>query len=438
MGQSRSPAGEVEKRDAGIFRDGLNRSRDSTTANFRFAAAAQSRALAGPNGAGPDGTWADIKFSSVQSQYYSLLFPAALRHIASQTRAIRLAMPQIAGSFDAYLDQTVALDARLGAASRVLRAIAAAAIEMSGLIGLGRLYGRLGASRGSTNTDGDVQKELDVLANDMFVGALRQAPVAAIVSEEMSEPLVLDSAGPLAVAMDPLDGSSNIDANVSIGTIFSILPVLATANGAHFLQPGRMQIAAGFVIYGPQTSIVFALGSGLTQIFTLDRRAGRFYQAVSAPVIDRESAEYAVNTSNYRHWEAPVRAFIDDCEQGAEGPLKRDHTMRWTGSLVADTYRILLRGGIFLYPGDQRAGYNNGRLRLLYEANPIALIVERAAGIATDGLHPILDIVPSAIHARVPLVFGSAGPVGLVARYHSDPQFSARAPLFGKRGLMRL
>jgi fructose-1,6-bisphosphatase I len=256
----------------------------------------------------------------------------------------------------------------------------------------------------------------------------------------MSEPLVLDSAGPLAVAMDPLDGSSNIDANVSIGTIFSVLPMLAKANGAeaHFLQPGRMQIAAGFVIYGPQTSIVFALGSGQTQIFTLDRRAGRFHHAISAPVIDRESAEYAINASNYRHWEAPVRAFIDDCEQGAEGPLKRDHNMRWTGSLVADTYRILLRGGIFLYPGDQRAGYNHGRLRLLYEANPIALIVERAAGIATDGVHPILDIVPSAIHARVPLVFGSAGPVGLVARYHSDPQFSERAPLFGKRGLMRL
>ena len=349
-------------------------------------------------------------------------------------------MLQIAGTVDAYLDQAVALDARLGAAAWVLRAIAAAAVEMSGLIGLGRLSGQLSASHASTNADGDVQKELDVLANDMFVGAFRQAPVAAVVSEEMSEPLVLDSAGPLAVAMDPLDGSSNIDANVSIGTIFSVLPVLAKANGAeaHFLQPGRMQIAAGFVIYGPQTSIVFALGSGQTQIFTLDRRAGRFHHAISAPVIDRESAEYAINASNYRHWEAPVRAFIDDCEQGTEGPLKRDHNMRWTGSLVADTYRILLRGGIFLYPGDQRAGYNHGRLRLLYEANPIALIVERAAGIATDGVHPILDIVPSAIHARVPLVFGSAGPVGLVARYHSDPQFSERAPLFGKRGLMRL
>jgi fructose-1,6-bisphosphatase I len=349
-------------------------------------------------------------------------------------------MPQIAETLDAYLDRAVALDTSLGAAARVLCAIAAAAVELSVLIGLGRLYGQLGASRASINADGDVQKELDVLANEMFVGAFRQAPVAAVVSEEISAPLVLDSAGSLAVAIDPLDGSSNIDANVSIGTIFSVLPVFAKANAAdaHFLQPGRMQIAAGFVIYGPQTSIVFAFGSDQTQIFTLDRRAGRFHQAISAPVIERESAEYAINASNYRHWEAPVRAFIDDCEQGTEGPLKRDHNMRWTGSLVADTYRILLRGGIFLYPGDQRAGYNQGRLRLLYEANPIALIVERAAGIATDGVHPILDIVPPTIHARVPLVFGSAGPVGLVARYHSDPQFSERAPLFGKRGLMRL
>jgi fructose-1,6-bisphosphatase I len=365
-----------------------------------------------------------------------------LRHIAGQTIVIRVIMPQIAGTedFEAHLDQAVALDACLDGAAGVLRAIAVASIEMSGLIGLGRLYGQLGDSRASLNTDGDVQKELDVLANDLFVGAFRRAPVAAVVSEEMREPLVLDPACPLVVAMDPLDGSSNIDANVSIGTIFSILPVLANANGAeaHFLQPGRTQVAAGFVIYGPQTSLVFALGSGQTQIFTLDRRAGRFYQAVSAPVIAKECAEYAINASNYRHWDTPVRAFIDDCEQGTEGPLKHNHNMRWTGSLVADAYRILLRGGIFLYPGDQRAGYNDGRLRLLYEANPVAFIIERAGGLASDCIHPILDIVPAAIHARVPLVFGSPAAVELVARYHSDPQFSAEhAPLFGKRGLMR-
>lgn len=342
--------------------------------------------------------------------------------------------------FAAYLDRAVASDRRLSGAAQVLRVIAAASIDMSARIGLGRLSGQLGASRSSTNTDGDVQKELDILANDLFVSALNRAPVAAVASEELSEPLALDPTGHLVVAMDPLDGSSNIDANVSIGTIFSILPVLTDAKGLadHFLQPGRLQIAGGFVIYGPQTSIVFALGSAETQIFILDKHSGQFYQAVSAPSIPREYAEYAINASNYRHWDTPVQTFIDDCVQGTEGPLKRNFNMRWTGSLVADTYRILLRGGIFLYPGDQRAGYKDGRLRLLYEANPIALIVERAGGLATDCVRPILDIVPAAVHARVPLAFGSPALVELIARYHSDPQFTAEhAPLFGKRGLMR-
>src|SRR5262245_58347416 len=228
-------------------------------------------------------------------------------------------MPQDAGpkEFAAYLDQLAGQDRLLLAATMVLRAISAASIEMSRLIGLGRLGGQLGATLGSTNTDGDVQKELDVIANQMFIDSFRQAPVAAVLSEEMKEPLILDPKCPIAVAMDPLDGSSNIDTNVSIGTIFSILPAAADAKGgeAHFLQPGRKQIGAGFVIYGPQTSIVFVLGSGDTQIFTLDRRNGLFYQALPSPVIAKESAEYAINASNYQHWEAPVRAFIDDCEQ---------------------------------------------------------------------------------------------------------------------------
>jgi fructose-1,6-bisphosphatase I len=349
-------------------------------------------------------------------------------------------MPQNTGpkEFGAYLDEVAGEDELLRPAAVVLRAIAAAGVELSRLIGLGRLGGQLGASLGSMNTDGDVQKELDVVANEIFVNTFRLAPVAAVLSEEMKEPLTLDPKGPVAIAMDPLDGSSNIDTNVSTGTIFSILPTVADANAeAHFLQPGRKQIAAGFVIYGPQTSIVLALGDGGTQIFTLDRRDGQFHQAPSAPLIAKDNPEYAINASNFRHWEAPVRAFIDDCEQGAEGPLKREYNMRWTGSLVADAYRILMRGGIFLYPGDERAGYGSGRLRQLYETNPVALVVERAAGSATDCIRPMLDIVPAAIHAKVPFVFGSPVLVELIARYHSDPQFSDRAPLFGKRGLMR-
>jgi fructose-1,6-bisphosphatase I len=349
-------------------------------------------------------------------------------------------MPQDTGpkEFAAYLAQVAGEDQLLRAAATVLRAIAAASVELSRIIGLGRLGGQLGASLGSLNTDGDVQKELDVIANQMFVDSFRQAPVAAVLSEEMKEPLILDPKCSIAVAMDPLDGSSNIDTNVSVGTIFSILPSAAGGNAeAHFLRSGRTQLAAGFVIYGPQTSIVLALAGEDTQIFTLDRRDGQFYQAPSGPLIAKNNPEYAINASNFRHWEAPVRAFIDDCEQGAEGPLKREYNMRWTGSLVADAYRILMRGGVFLYPGDERAGYGSGRLRQLYEANPVALVVERAAGRATDCVRPMLDIMPASVHAKVPFVFGSPVLVELVARYHSDPQLSDRAPLFGKRGLMR-
>lgn len=346
-----------------------------------------------------------------------------------------------APDFEAYLDQCVAGNAHLEPAAKVLRAIAAASVELSNLIGLGLLYGRLGASRSSHNTDGDVQKELDVLSNDVFVDVLQRAPVAAIVSEELKDPLVLDASAPLVMAMDPLDGSSNIDANVSIGTIFSILPTLPNAVRIedHFLQPGRAQVAAGFVVYGPQTSIVFALGEGGTMIFTLDRRDGRFREVANGLQIPSDSAEYAINASNYRHWDEPIRTFIDDCVQGADGPMKRNHNMRWIGSLVADAYRILLRGGVFLYPGDHRPGYGEGRLRLLYEANPVAFIVEHARGLATDGLDPILDRKPSSIHARSPLIFGSVAPIELLARYHSDPLVSAEhAPLFGGRGLIRL
>ncbi len=350
-------------------------------------------------------------------------------------------MPRISGAqeFEGYLTQAVAANAQLDAVAKALSEIAAAAVKMSDLIGLGQLYGRLGASRESANADGDVQKELDVLANEMFVEAFRRAPVHSVVSEELPEAVLLDPTAAIVVAMDPLDGSSNIDANVSIGTIFSVLPALpgATSLEAHFLQPGRAQIAAGFVIYGPQTSIVFALGASPVEVFTLDRSDGRFYNAATVGPIPKDSTEYAINASNYRHWEPSIRAFIEDCARGIDGPMKRNHNMRWIASLVAEAYRILLRGGVFLYPGDQRPGYADGRLRLLYEGNPIALLVERAGGVATEGDDRVLDVVPNAIHQRTPLVFGSANPARLVARYRNDPKVSAeRAPLFGARGLI--
>ncbi|WP_374305954.1 class 1 fructose-bisphosphatase [Methylocella sp.] len=351
-------------------------------------------------------------------------------------------MSRISGAeeLNAYLRRVAGGSALIEAAAETLAEIAATGAKMSDLIGLGQLYGRLGAARGTENSDGDAQKELDVLANEMFVEALRRSPVRAVVSEEMKDVEVLDETAPVVVAMDPLDGSSNIDANVSIGTIFSVLPALAEAASpeAHFRQPGHAQIAAGFVIYGPQTSIVFAIGDGPVEIFTLDRADGRFYHAATAGPIPAQTSEYAVNASNYRHWEPTVRAFVEDCALGADGPMKRNFNMRWVASLVAEAYRILLRGGIFLYPGDNRPGYADGRLRLLYEGAPIAFLIERAGGMATEGVAPLLDVTAGSIHQRTPLVFGSADPTRLAAAYRSDTRGSAeRAPLFGGRGLMR-
>jgi fructose-1,6-bisphosphatase I len=337
------------------------------------------------------------------------------------------------------LEEHVARDAALAPIAAAVREIAAAAADMAEVISLGRLGEEGHAEVGHLNPDGDAQKRLDLVANNLFLSALRRAPVAVALSEELAEPLLLEPSAPLAIAIDPLDGSSNIDANVSIGTIFSILPALPDAGSAraHFLQPGRNQLAAGFVIYGPQCSLVLALPDK-TSIFILDRRSGLFREAVESVRIPREAKEYAINTSNYRHWTPSVRTFIDDCVKGTEGPLGFDHNMRWVASLVAEAYRILSRGGVFLYPGDLRQGYSSGRLRLIYEANPIAFIAEQAEGKATDTVRRILDIVPSDIHVRTAFVFGSASLVNLVARYHTDPQFSAEhSPLFSRRGLIR-
>jgi len=331
----------------------------------------------------------------------------------------------------------------LAATLELLAMIAKAGIQVADIVALGQLAGSVGAAMGATtgsaNFDGDAQKRLDVLANEVFTQGMRRAPVAAILSEEMAHPLALDVTARLAVAIDPLDGSSNIDANVSIGTIFAIFPSVENARepAQHFLRPGHEQVAAGFLIYGPQTSLVLTIGDGV-QVFTLDRRAGEFRLAIPHLAVPRDSTEYAVNAANYRHWDDSIRAYVDDCIRGLEGPLSQDHNMRWIASLVADAYRILVRGGVFLYPGDQRRGNHRGRLRLIYEANPIALLIEQAGGCATDTVQRILDVKPRELHARTPIVFGSRAAVERISQYHTDPQFSAeRAPLFFQRGLMR-
>ena len=307
------------------------------------------------------------------------------------------------------------------AAAQTVAALARGAVAVRDTVNLGALGAAFSDHAGGTNSDGDMQKDLDVLADEVMLEALKSAPVAVYASEELELPVRLDHAAPVAVAMDPLDGSSNIDTNVSIGTIFSILPALEGDDLASFRQPGRAQLAAGFFIYGPQLALVLTLGSG-TDIFVHAPGEGKFLRAYEAVKIPAETKEFAVNASNRRHWDSAVRRYVDDCLAGADGPHGRNFNMRWVGSLVADAYRIFIRGGVFLYPGDQRKGYAYGRLRLMYEANPIAMLVEQAGGLASDGFGPILDVVPETLHQRVPLIFGSKTEVQLISRYHEEPE----------------
>jgi fructose-1,6-bisphosphatase I len=318
--------------------------------------------------------------------------------------------------------------AQARAAARVILALARAAAELSAVIARPSIEGRLGAATGGANVDGDAQRKLDLIAEDLCRSALQSAGVGPYLSEETEAPLVLDPAGTVAVAIDPLDGSSNIDVNGVIGTIFSVLPARGPDAATSFFQSGRAQIAAGFFMYGPQTTLVASIGKGV-DVFTLDRSAGEFVRVEQGLRIPEGTPEYAINASNHRHWREAVRNYIDDCLRGADGPHGKTYNMRWAGSLVADGYRIFNRGGIFLYPADGRKGYDQGRLRLLYEASPIAFLAEQAGGAATDGERPILDIVPHRPHERAPLVMGSADKVERVRRYHQDVELTRAEPV---------
>lgn len=285
-----------------------------------------------------------------------------------------------------------------------------------------------------TNSDGDAQKALDVIADNAFQAALVGGFVRHYASEEQDVVLTITPGAGLALAIDPLDGSSNIDSNVTIGTIFGIYP--AAADGlASFLRPGRELLAAGYATYGPQCCIVVTFGAGVLKL-VLDPDLGQFVLVNPAMKVPADSKEYAINASNYRHWPSAIRRYVDDRVAGADGPSERNFNMRWIASLVAETHRILTRGGIFLYPRDARPGYENGRLRLVYECAPIALLIEQAGGRATDGVNRILDAVPDQLHARIPLIFGSAEKVGRVAAYFDGTDTETSA-LFGKRGLFR-
>ena len=286
-----------------------------------------------------------------------------------------------------------------------------------------------------TNTDGDAQKALDVIADEAFMHALAGGQVRHYASEEQDTVITLNAGGTLALAIDPLDGSSNIDTNVSIGTIFGIYPATDDPE-ASFLRPGRELLASGYAIFGPQCALLITLGKGVVK-YVLDPETRRFRLLGELRAIPADSVEYAINASNYRHWDAPIRAYVDDRVAGSEGPTGIDFNMRWIASLVAETHRILSRGGIFLYPGDARPGYRHGRLRYVYECAPIAFLIEQAGGRATDGQERILDAVPDTLHARTPFVFGSANKVARVATYHDLPPDETSA-LFGKRGLFRV
>ncbi|MFN3984727.1 MAG: class 1 fructose-bisphosphatase [Rhodocyclaceae bacterium] len=315
---------------------------------------------------------------------------------------------------------------RINADLRLLIEVVARAIKaISVNVSKGALAGVLGEA-GSDNIQGEAQKKLDVIANDILFEANEWGGhLAAMASEEVEEvhqiPFDYPKGGYLLL-FDPLDGSSNIDVNISVGTIFSVLrngPSEGEPNEASFLQPGTEQAAAGYALYGPSTMFVLTLGHGVHG-FTLDREMGSFVYTHPFMAVPAETHEYAINSSNARFWEPPVQRYVTELQQGSTGPRGRDFNMRWVASMVADVHRILTRGGIFMYPMDEKCRDKGGKLRLMYEANPMAMIVEQAGGAATTGRQRILDVVPERLHQRVPVILGSVSEVERVTRYHLE------------------
>lgn len=318
------------------------------------------------------------------------------------------------------------------------------------LIGLAASRGALDPGVGTqtvVNADGDQQKPLDVIANAIMVATCEwSGQLAGMASEEMDEPYQIPSQYPRGrylLIFDPLDGSSNIDVNVPVGTIFSVLECpegVTNPTQADFLQPGSKQVAAGYAMYGPSSMMVLTLGAGVHG-FTLDPDIGAFTLTHPNMRIEPTTKEFAVNMSNARFWEPPVRRYVEECTDGTAGPRGKDFNMRWIASMVAEVHRILMRGGLFMYPRDIKDKAKPGRLRLLYEANPMAMIVEQAGGAASTGRERVLDVVPTSIHQRVPVILGSRDEVERLARYHAEydrgeePAF--QTPLFNARSLFR-
>ena len=306
----------------------------------------------------------------------------------------------------------------------LLEVVARACKSISHAVNKGALGGVLG-SAGSQNVQGEVQKKLDIIANEVLIDANEWGGhLAAMASEEMEAIHVVPNRypkGEYLLLFDPLDGSSNIDVNVSIGTIFSVLKMPEGDRGVEeedFLQPGSHQVAAGYCVYGPQTTLVLTVGDGVA-MFTLDRELGSFVLTQDDLRIPDDTQEFAINMSNLRHWDAPVRRYIDECLAGKDGARGKNFNMRWVASMVADVHRIMMRGGIFMYPWDKREPNKPGKLRLLYEANPMGWLIEQAGGAATNGRQRILDIQPGHLHERVSVILGSKNEVERVTSYHS-------------------
>jgi len=307
----------------------------------------------------------------------------------------------------------------------LIEVVARACKTISHAVGKGALGEVLGTAD-TENVQGEVQKKLDIISNEILLEANEWGGhLAAMASEEMESIHPIPNRYPMGEYMllfDPLDGSSNIDVNVSIGTIFSVLKApegMAAPTEADFMQPGSEQVAAGYAVYGPQTMLVLTTGNGVN-CFTLDREMGSWVLTQRNMQIPETTKEFAINMSNSRHWYPPVTRYVDEMLAGSTGPRGKDFNMRWVASMVADVHRILSRGGVFMYPADTRDTSMPGKLRLMYEANPMAMIVEQAGGAATDGKQRILDIVPHKLHQRVPVFLGSKAEVDVVTRYHTE------------------
>ncbi|PWF24945.1 class 1 fructose-bisphosphatase [Corticimicrobacter populi] len=309
----------------------------------------------------------------------------------------------------------------------LLEIVARACKSIGHAVGKGALGGVLG-SLGSENVQGEIQKKLDVLSNDILLEANEWGGhLAGMASEEMTTIHRIPNRypkGEYLLLFDPLDGSSNIDVNVSIGTIFSVLKAPAGAEGrdieeADFLQPGSRQVAAGYAIYGPQTMLVLTTGNGVAS-FTLDREMGAWCLTGENIRIPEDTKEFAINMSNMRHWAPEMRRYIEDCLAGQDGPLGKNYNMRWIASMVSDVHRIMNRGGVFMYPWDAREPEKAGKLRLMYEANPMSMLIEQAGGASIDGTQRILDIQPEALHQRVSVMLGSKNEIARIAEYHQQ------------------